>query len=419
MSVHYNSHRSAKGLAWLFWVSCIALVVAALVLLKWNRGMLWREPLSEFNLGIAQALAFGTMGLLIIVNRPRLPFGWLFMSIALVSALGAFSQMYAIYGLITHAPDVLPSAHWMGWLQSWVLNLAFPAPIALACMLFPNGHLLSKRWRFAAGLTVLSAILLIVNAMTETGSIFIHITDPAIRLPMTNPTGIYMSGQIRWALDSAWALALLSLPLGLFALILRARNATGQERQQLKWLGYFGGMILILLPVGIFAGDAFGDAGGNLLLGAVILILPAGAAIAILRHKLYDIDIIIRRTLQYVLLTGLLALVYFGSVVLLQTLTENLLGQQSQFVIVISTLAIAALFNPLRIRIQDFIDRRFFRKKYNAELTLATFATVARDEVDMEKLTTALLGVVNETMQPEKTSLWLKKMEQVGRGIDK
>ena len=137
-------------------------------------------------------------------------------------------------------------------------------------------------------------------------------------------------------------------------------------------------------------------------------IITISLALAILRYRLFDINVIVRKTLQYTLLTGLLALVYFGSVVLLQSIFEAITGEQSPIVIVISTLAIAALFNPLRIRVQDFIDRRFFRKRYDAEQTLAQFAAAARDEVDMEILTTALLRVVEDAMQPEYVELRLK-----------
>jgi hypothetical protein len=131
-------------------------------------------------------------------------------------------------------------------------------------------------------------------------------------------------------------------------------------------------------------------------------------SVAVLRYRLFDIDIIVRKTLQYALLTGLLALVYFGSVILLQSLFENLTGRESPIVIVISTLAIAALFNPLRLQVQSFIDRRFFRRKYNAEQTLTNFSKIARDEVDMQVLTVAMLNVVEETMQPEAVTVWLK-----------
>jgi len=135
-------------------------------------------------------------------------------------------------------------------------------------------------------------------------------------------------------------------------------------------------------------------------------------AIAITRYRLWDINLVIRRTLQYGLLTGLLALIYFGSVILLRSLVENLTGSQSPLVIVISTMAIAALFNPLRTRIQDFIDRRFFRKKFDADQALSQFAATARDEVELDKLTLALLAVIEETIQPEKVSMWMQSSEK-------
>jgi hypothetical protein len=138
------------------------------------------------------------------------------------------------------------------------------------------------------------------------------------------------------------------------------------------------------------------------------LVFPISVMLAILRYRLWDIDIIVRRTLQYSLLTGLLVLVYFGSVIVLQSLVENFTGEQSPLVIVLSTLVIAALFNPLRTRVQDFIDRRFYRKKYDSQNALAHFATAARDEVDLDQLTAALLSVVEETVQPEQVFLWLQ-----------
>jgi len=186
------------------------------------------------------------------------------------------------------------------------------------------------------------------------------------------------------------------------------------SRAQIRWgLGGFiigfGTLALILLAgtLGFFGASPNTSNLVNLISAFATTVMGGMLAVAILRYRLFDIDVIIRRTLQYALLTGLLVLVYFGSVVLLQSLVENLTGQQSPIVIVISTLAIAALFNPLRKRVQSFIDQRFYRKKYNAEQALESFAATARDEVDMDKLTRALLNVVEETLQPESVSLLL------------
>jgi len=202
-------------------------------------------------------------------------------------------------------------------------------------------------------------------------------------------------------------LTFVMLVLGLVALIhsgLTMRDAV--SRAQLRWAvgGVAVGVALFLLNFASYEVILFVASLGFPIIGISL-------AMAILRYRLFDIDVIIRKTLQYALLTGLLALVYLGSVILLQSLTENLFGEQSPLVIVLSTLAIAALFNPLRTCIQNFIDRRFYRKKYDAEQALAQFAATARDEVDMDKLTAALLGVVDETVQPESLTLWLKQEE--------
>jgi hypothetical protein len=184
-------------------------------------------------------------------------------------------------------------------------------------------------------------------------------------------------------------------------------------RAQIRWVGLgvalVAGYQFLINVIGFITSNFTTPWWLNIVDALVYLALPVTIGIAILRYRLWDIDLIIRKTLQYTLLTGLLVLVYFSSVVLLQSLFETFTGQRSPVVIVFSTLAIAALFNPLRTRIQAFIDRRFFRQKYDSERTLAHFAMVARDEVDLDRLTSELLAVVANTMQSESVSLWLKQ----------
>ncbi len=182
------------------------------------------------------------------------------------------------------------------------------------------------------------------------------------------------------------------------------------EREQIRWILYALGLFgAFYVPYTLF--QSWGQIWG-VVINIVFLTIPVAIGIAILRYRLYDIDIIIRKTLQYGVLTAMLALVYFGSILLLQTLFDRFTGQQSPIVIVISTLLIAALFTPLRRRVQDVIDRRFFRKKYDAAQVLADFARTARDETDLDSLTAELARVVGETMQPAGVSVWLKEVNQ-------
>ncbi len=213
-----------------------------------------------------------------------------------------------------------------------------------------------------------------------------------------------------------WPIPLILILGGFAAQIYRFKRVSNPEqRQQTKWVVYGAGIGFPILAALIAAYNFLSGFDlviyylfAQFLIALAFAIIPISITMAVLRYHLWDIDLIIRRTLQYTLLTGLLALVYFGSVVLLQSTFETLTGQGSPIVIVISTLGIAVLFNPLRLRIQRFIDRRFYRRKYDAEQTLAAFAAIARDEVDLEKLTASLIDAVAETMQPEQVSLWLR-----------
>ncbi len=191
----------------------------------------------------------------------------------------------------------------------------------------------------------------------------------------------------------------------LAALVVRFVRSSGTERTQTKWLVYTA--VVILLPMLLLSLIKSLPSIVSLLFASAPAILSLAIGIAILRHRLWDIDIIIRRTLIYSVLTGILAAVYFGSVVLMQQLFRSLTGQTSDLAIVISTLTIAALFTPLRRRIQNTIDRRFYRRKYDAEQTLARFNQTLRDEVDIDTLKAQLVSVVNDTMQPTKIALWM------------
>jgi hypothetical protein len=227
-----------------------------------------------------------------------------------------------------------------------------------------------------------------------------------------------MAASVVFVIFATFALSALSL-------LFRYRRASGVERQQLKWVAFAAvlaasfliGQQLAWLVALLVANSLGGELPSlnrsleNLLNVAVTVCLYAGVGIAILRYRLYDIDIIINRTLVYGSLTVSLALVYFGGVLSLQGLLRALTGQGSQLAIVASTLAIAALFNPLRRRIQDFIDRRFYRRKYDAAKTLEVFSAKLRDETDLEALNSELLAVVRNTMQPEHVTLWLRKPE--------
>jgi hypothetical protein len=198
------------------------------------------------------------------------------------------------------------------------------------------------------------------------------------------------------------------LAAGVASLVLRYRRGGWVERQQLKWFV----AAAALLPVAVVCGETYPDS-QPFVMPVALALLPAATGIAILRYRLYDIDIIIRRTLVYSTLTFILALIYVGCIVVIRTLVAPLVGG-SELAIVASTLAIAALFTPLRRRIQTLIDKRFYRRKYDAAKVLAAFGATARDETDLEQLTAEMLRVVEETMQPEFVGLWLREPERGG-----
>ncbi|MCB8928148.1 MAG: hypothetical protein H6652_21290 [Ardenticatenaceae bacterium] len=351
----------------------------------------------------------GVLGVLVLRRRAAQRIGWLFMALSLCSAVQIFLGEYAILGAYTRGTP-LPGTGLVAWMTNFIWVFIYVLLLYLLAI-FPNGRFLSRRWRILTlAALCLFAVPLVVAAAIETPMSSVYqIDNPFVT---TYPQVLY---------DTLFAIGMPMMPLGtllvLAAVLLRFRRSQGRERQQMKWL--LAGMMLLaaLLTGGLGLYLGLDLAFGGVMVNVSVLGPLLGIGVALLRHRLYDIDIIIRRTLLYTAVSASLALVYFGTILLLQTAFSSVVAARSPLVIVVSTLISVALFNPLRLRLQTVIDRRFFRQKYNAQQVLAQFAQTARDEVEMEQLTAVLLQVVQTTIQPEQISLWLKPGQRNERKV--
>jgi hypothetical protein len=351
------------------------------------------------------AVFYPTVGALVASSRPENPVGWLLCLYGLAISIGYFCAEYAIYALLAE-PNSLPAGEAMAWILSWVLPILNGLTV-FYILLFPTGRLPSRRWRWLGWLTVIYVVVGVILAAFSSGALL------GILGPIQNPLGIEGFSNIYYKAVLFTMASLLTLAAAL-AVFLRLRHAIGVERQQIKWFAYAAvatvsaGILAYIIPR-VVETPLWFERVGFALNNGFLPAIPIAIGIAILRYRLYDIDIIINRTLVYGSLTLMLALVYFGGVTSTQVVFTALTGQeeQPQLTIVVSTLLIAALFTPFRHRIQSFIDRRFYRRKYDAAKTLEAFSAKLRTETDLDALSDDLVGVVRETMQPEHVSLWL------------
>ena len=346
------------------------------------------------------APTFSVTGAVIISRRPENLIGWIFCALGLSVGVDHLFAQYAIYALLA-SPGSLPWGEAMAWVRSWIWVVYLGLFVFLG-LLFPDGRLPSRRWRPFAWLSVSVVVLGAFATAFSPG--------PVDGLgPIRNPLGIPGGANLVWLVN--WVVLVPTL-VAAVSLLLRLRHAVGEERQQLKWFAYAatlaaGGAVLTY-PVAETTGGWWIRWGGYVLLMVGIVGLPVAVGVAILRYRLYDIDLIINRTLVYGSLTAILVVLYFGGVTAAQAIFDALTGEKSALAVVASTLAIAALFNPLRHRIQSFMDRRFYREKYDTARTLEAFSAKLREETDLAALSDDLVGVVRETMQPAHISLWLR-----------
>jgi hypothetical protein len=398
------STRAPALLAWLLWGLCGALAVLAVLLDFYTPPVPARHGPNYDALAGIPLLVYPTVGAFLVSHRPKNSVGWILCGMGLVFEVGAFAAAYADYALFARS-GLVPGGIFMLWVTEWVGLLAFPCAVLLV-LLFPHGRLLARDWRAVVWVTLAGGALWVLWWATWAQPNYFY---PSI----DNPFGV--GGVLGKIVKALGALGQLAVFFGCIASVLsvfeRLQSAEGEERQQIKWFAYsaavlVGDFFFVVLPAQAIVGP--GAAFVFIMIG--LMGIPVAIGIAILRYRLYDIDRIINRTLVYGSLTAMLALVYFGGVTVTQALLRTLTGHEKlpQLVVVASTLLIAALFTPLRRRIQSFIDRRFYRRKYDARKTLEAFSTKLRDETDLDALSDDLVGVVRETMQPAHVSLWLR-----------
>ncbi|HEU0027530.1 MAG TPA: hypothetical protein VFQ25_10475 [Ktedonobacterales bacterium] len=397
--------RVAVALGWGILASCVINVFVASSLFG-ESGV----PLASTLMLLLVFLAFPLVGAFIVSQRPTNTVGWLLLAVGVGTVITSFSAAYVQHALLINADTQLATRY-----IDLAGDLMWPINIFLGIMLlflFPDGRPLSPRWRLATWAFFLDLALMTLAQAVMPGPL-------ETRNRVWNPLGIPgLKDLSTFVINYGQGLLFLFLPLAVISLILRYRRASDAGRQQIKWF-VFGSAIMVIVAAGgglaaslisSDPNDPLASGIGNATFAVGILALPLGVGVGALRYRLYDIDVIINRTLVYGLLTAILGALYVSLVIGLGDLLRFFSEQASQnsFVIVLSTLLIAALFQPLRHRIQATIDRRFYRHKYDAARTLAAFGATLRQEVELDDLSASLLDVVEETMRPARVSLWLR-----------
>ena len=392
------SGHSATRLGWLLCGLSVLLTLVGLLLC-----VLAREAQSYYLERLPVLLILAVLGALVAGRHPGNAIGWLFLAAGLMIAATIATGGYAVLAL--SGGRSLAGGVAAAWLGSW---LALPALFGippLVFLLFPDGRPLTRRWAVVLWLIGASAVMVPVVGAMQPGDL----TDiPVSGVP--NPVGstgwfVTLLGNVGFS----WTAG--GLVLAIVSLVLRYRRSAGQERLQMRWLVSAASLFLFTfaVTVGVY-GTPYEWLGDLVVVG--LAAIPLATGLAILRYRLYDIDLVVNRTLVYGSLTVTLAVVYLTSVLLLRLAVEPLTGR-SDLAVAASTLAVAALFRPLRSRIQTVVDRRFYRRRYDAARTLESFSGRLRQQVDLDTLTTDLRSVVRDTVQPAHVSLWLRG---AGRG---
>lgn len=348
-------------------------------------------------------LSIPLVGPFLATRQPRNPIGWLLCALGVGLSTGLAGSEYA-----NHASSVpgstLAAPEWAAWFANIPFAVSWTA-LGLTFLLIPDGSLPARRWRWVAGFVVTAAAIGLIGDLFAPGRF-----QPDYPI---NPLGVEGAGFLHPVSEIAFGVFGIGVLLAAASTLVRFKRATSEVRQQLKWFAFgTGAFILMMTALALLEALTTGselEALGTLIFTLGMLALAGGLAISVLRYRLYDIDLVVNRTIVYLLLSVLLALIYFGGVAVLQGLIG--FGGNSDLAVAASTLAVAGLFQPARGRIQGFIDHYFYRRKYDAQQTIDDFSSRLRDEIDLDSLNAELIGVVTQTMQPTHVSAWLPRPE--------
>lgn len=400
----------------------IALALLALFFLLMSAGVLLESAAGAYFAGNTPLVAlaefvlmavWSLVGVLLVSRQPRHPVGWIWLIVPLIIALDNLTWGYAYYGTFTQ-PGSLPGVDLAILWNYWTGRIVGLVPLTLLFLVFPTGRPLSRRWGWLAWIAAGAVALYL--PLAAVAPFPISVFPFPLDVIGANASIQVLVTPFRWL---AGVIPVLCFLLSTISLVVRLHRSRGIERQQIKWFVYAASFFIPGVLLIVISGlQPFLPRSLLFSLGVVLTLfsitgMSIASAIAILRYRLWDIDLIIRRTLVYSSLTLTLALIYYTSVLLLQYLLQNFTGQgQFPIVLVFSTLLIAALFSPLRRRIQRDIDQRFYRRRYDVEQTLAALADHLRQEVDLDQISRTLLAAAAESLQPEHASLWLKPIEK-------
>jgi hypothetical protein len=357
--------------------------------------------------GIVFKLSFATVGALVAARQPRNPIGWILSGMGLVFGMAQIGNAWADYTLTRH-PGALSSVAYGVWIQNWAILAAF-TPIVLVVLLFPNGRPLTRRWRPVVALAALSIVVLLFS-VSFAPRLLSESNYPRTPNPLAIPG---LDGAAPLLENGGVIIFALTLLAGIISAALRFRRASGVERQQLKWLAWacsaqpLAVALLIVVDLPAVADHPGLAPAIKACIVLTLTLVPVAAGIAMLRHRLYDIDRLINRTVVYATLTALLAAGYLLGVMLLQRLLDPLTGG-SNLAVAGSTLAVAAMARPARGHIQALVDQRFNRRRYDAAGAIDSFSARLRTQLDLDALAAELCGVAHEAMQPTHVSLWLR-----------